>query len=402
MALESDGESTVMLVCGEPSGDLHASELVAELKHMADVRVVAAGGPRLAAAGADVRWDSTFWGSIGLPEALCKLPGYLRSMLTLQARVAELRPDLLLLVDFGAYNLRLAARLRARLPRLPIFYYFPPASWDRKRRYYTNLLRVTDYVATPFPWNAALLAAQGATVRWVGHPAVDRVRPPEDKAEAKRAVGADPGATVLGLLPGSRLTERGLLGETFLRAAEELRRRMGRLEVLWSSTPGSKQVDWLLGVGARREWARPVPDTAALLRAADVGLCCFGTVTIEAALAGCPIVGAYRLTRALQAVASFMHLATSLYSMPNIVAGEPAVPELVQDDATPANLADAALELLDGARSAPAGGSRLARVSRAYEKVRVQMGPPGAAKRAAEMVVEALQGKLPPHTRAVG
>jgi len=395
MADEPTTDAGILLVCGEPSGDLHASELVAELRRLMPVRVVAAGGSRLAAAGAEVRWDSTNWGAIGLPEALRKLPLYWSKMAELVRAAEELRPALLLLVDFGAFNLRLAARVRRRHPALPVFYYFPPSSWDRQRRYYGKMLQFTDYVATPFPWNAAQLAAQGATARWIGHPAVDRVRPAEDKAAAKAEVGADPDTVVLALLPGSRKLERNLLGETFLRAAEELRRRLGRVEVLWSSLQGFEKTDWGLGVGARRIWARPVQDTAALLRAADLGFCSFGTVTLEAALAGVPVVTAYRGTLAMKLVYRFMDIPTRHYSMPNIIVGEAILPEVLGDEATPERLVEEGLALLKDEE-------RRERVAQAYAKVREKLGPPGAARRAAEMVVKALEGRLRPHRRPLG
>jgi lipid-A-disaccharide synthase len=281
------------------------------------------------------------------------------------------------------------------LPGLKIFYYFPPASWDRRRRYFTRLLDATDYIATPFPWNAALLAAQGASVRWVGHPAVDRIRPAEDKARAKQALGADPEATVLALLPGSRALERRLLGETFLRAAEYIRTRVRKLQVFWSAVPGSQRDDWLAGVGARRGWVKPVANSAAILQAADVGLCCFGTVTLEAALAGCPVVAAYRGTLAMALVFSVMRIPTEYYSLPNIAAGKRVLPEFVGRAATPEALGDAVLSLLRDVSARQA-------VEKAYAKLREQLGPPGAARRAAEMVVGALQGKLEPHRRALG
>lgn len=383
-----------MIVCGEPSGDLHAAELVGALREIVDVRVIAAGGPQLAAAGAEVKWDSIGWGAIGLPEALAKLPRCVQGMREIVAAVGRLQPDMLVLVDFGAFNVRLATTVRRRWPKVPIFYYFPPASWDRSRRDYRKLLQVTDFIATPFPWNAARLAAQGATVRWVGHPAVDRVRPPEDRAAAKSAIGCDPGATVIALLPGSRRLTRRLLGGVFLRAAERLRQLVERLEVVWCTALRSEQDDWALGVGGWRGWARPVFNTAAAMQAADACLCCFGTTTLEAALADCPAVAAYRGTLAMKLVFALMHLPTQYYAMPNIALGRQVVPELVNGEATPERLAQECYRLLrDGeARKAVLDG---------YAQVRKLMGQPGAARRAAQMVAQALDGRLEPHRLAI-
>ncbi len=382
-----------MLICAEPSGDLHAAELVRELRSLIPVRIVAAGGRRLAEAGAEVRWDSTDWGAIGIPQALRKLPIYLRAARALPRAVAEVRPDLVVLVDAATFNTQIAAMIKARTPDMPILYYFPPRSWDmgpRAKR--GRLLRVTDYIATPFPWNAAKLAAQGASVRWVGHPAVDRIRRPEDRGAEKERLGIARDTVVVGLLPGSRRLERSLLGRVFLEAAALLRQRFARCEVLWSQPPEHAQRDLALGVGGFRGWARPVADTADLLAASDVALSSFGTVTLEAALADCPIVGSYRLTMAMEMQARILGAGTTLYAMPNIIVGREVIPELVQKDATPEKLADAAYRLVadEGAR---------AEVLEVYQKVRLELGPPGAAHRAAEMVVDALEGRLAPHQR---
>ncbi len=382
-----------MLFCAEPSGDLHAAELVRELKDMAPVRVVAAGGRRLADAGAEVRWDSSDWGAIGIPQALRKLPIYLRAGRDLPRAVVETKPDLVVLVDAATFNTTLAALIKRRMPDLPILYYFPPRSWRMGPRVKNGkLLRVTDYIATPFPWNAAKLAAQGASVRWVGHPAVDRIRRPEDRGAEKEKLGIARDAVVVGLLPGSRALERNLLGKVFLEAAALLRQRFVRCEILWSQPPEHVARDLTLGIDGFRSWARPVANTADLLAASDVALSSFGTVTLEAALADCPIVGSYRLTPAMEVQARLLGAGSPLYAMPNIIVGREVIPELVQKDATPEKLSDAAYRLVTDEQAR-------ADVLEVYEKVRLELGPPGAAHRAAEMVVDVLEGRLRPHTR---
>ena len=389
----SHDSKRIFLVCGEPSGDLHASELVAELRALAGVAVVAAGGPRLEQAGAEVRWVSTDWGAIGVPQALAKLPLYLRVMKQLVREIAAGGYDMLVLVDFGAFNLRLAARVRRLSPRLPIFYYFPPSSWDRRRRRWDKLLRLTDFIATPFPWNAASLAAQGATVRWVGHPAVDRIgRISRD--EARAALGLGPDTNAIALLPGSRRLERNLLGPRFLEAARLVGREVPGAAILWSQAPADDDAPRLKHLAAE-VGARSVADAAVLLRAADVAMTSFGTVTLEATIAGCPLVTAYAGTFAMRITYALMNIPTPWYSMPNIVLQRSLVPELIGSDATPERLAAEAGRLLTdpAARETMLTG---------FSDVRRQLGPPGAARRAAEMLSAALAGRLRPHRRPVG
>ncbi len=383
----------IFLVCGEPSGDLHAAELVRELRGMADVEVVAAGGPRLEAVGAQVKWISTDWGAIGVPQALAKLPLYLRMMKQLVREIVAGTYQMVVLVDFGAFNLRLAARVRRRRPGLPIFYYFPPSSWDRRRRRWDRLLTLTDFIATPFPWNAALLAAQGATVRWVGHPAVDRIGA-LSRDEARERLGIPEGRQVVALLPGSRRLERNLLGPVFLRAADLIREAIGDLLVLWSRPPAGQDAP-SLEQAAEAAGATEVAEAAVILQAADVALTSFGTVTLEAAIAGCPLVTAYRGTLAMRITFALMNIPTPWYSMPNIILQQSLVPELVGDAATPERLAKEAVRLLtdQAARETMLDG---------FARVRRALGPPGAARRAAQMLLDALSGRLRPHRRPLG
>ncbi|MBC7287230.1 MAG: lipid-A-disaccharide synthase [Armatimonadetes bacterium] len=376
------------MVCGEPSGDIHAAELVREARQLIDIEVVAAGGPALRDAGADVRWTSVDWGAIGPTQALAKLPLYWHVMRELLQEAITGNYDLVVLVDFGAFNTRLAERIRRRAPGLRIFYYFPPSSWARAKRRWDRLLSLTDYIATPFSWNAAALAAQGASVRWVGHPAVDRITS-VPREEARAALQLNEGDRALALLPGSRRLERRLLGGVFVQAAKLAKQRLEDLVVLWSPPPGGQDAPELQA-HLRELKAVEIRDTAVLLRAADTALACFGTVTLEAALAGCPLVAAYRGTLAMRVVFRFMHVDTRYYAMPNIVLQQAVVPELIGSGATPERLASECVKLLtdEAARQTMLAG---------YAEVRRALGPPGASRRAAEMLVEALEGTLRPH-----
>ncbi len=388
--MASGQEARIFVLCGERSGDSHAAMMVAELLKLRPVRVFAAGGPKLREAGAELLWETVDWGAIGIPDALRRAPKLMRAAREIVRWILRERPELVVLVDFGAFNVPVGRAVKRLRRQQRILYYFPPASWDRRRRRWGRLLRACDFIATPFPWNAASLAAQGASVRWVGHPAADRIKPPEDKAEAKRRVGVSPEAVVVGVLPGSRRTERLLVGGAVLRACEVLKYAAGRVEFLWSRVEGLEAVDEALGIGRWRAWARPVGDVAAVLAASDVALCCMGTVTLEAALAEVPHVAVYRGTPAMKLQWHLLQrrrVPVRYAALPNIALQEAVVPELLGDAAEPEAIARACREVLE----------RRDEVVEKLRRVREVVGGEGAARRAAEAVVDALEGRFRPH-----
>ena len=198
----ADGPPSVFIVAGEASGDWAGGLLArALLRRRPDVVLRGVGGERMAAAGVDLMVTSTEWGAIGILDALRKLPTVWRAFRRLCARLSRERPSGLVLIDCGAVNMRVA-RVARRLG-LPTLYYLPPRSWSRRRQA-TSLPELVDAVATPFPWSRDLLAGGSARVEWVGHPAVEAVRPQLSAQDAWTEYQLDPDHPVVVLGPGSR------------------------------------------------------------------------------------------------------------------------------------------------------------------------------------------------------
>ncbi len=375
--------SRVFVIAGEPSGDLHASLLVSELLRRGDIEVEAVGGPALEATGARIFIDSGNWGAMGIPEALRKLPMYLHAFRRIQRHLQAQPPDLLVLVDFGAFNMRL---LKALGPQRPsCFYYFPPSSWDHKPRDRSDMAQLTDCVATPFPWSEQLLREQGVNAHFTGHPVIDRVHPAPDVPALRRELGIPDGALCLGLLPGSRLLERRLLAPQMLGAARLLAERFENLHVLFSPPPsaagGTDRGFDFSGVAGR---VTRVKDSARLMQAADFIITSYGTATLEAAAAGCPMLAIYRGTALMWLQWRMMKVSTDLYAMPNIIAGRRVVPETITPSETTAvALAQTVSEYLGDA-------ALLASVRASLADVRGFLGKPGAAKRAAQLAMQTL------------
>jgi|LSQX01.3.fsa_nt_gb lipid-A-disaccharide synthase len=376
------GNKDFFLVCGEPSGDLHGAQLVAALQAEGEYAFGGVGGRRLAAQGVELLADSTSWGAIGVVDALRRVPYLYVQAQRLLRYLRRHPPGLLILVDFGAFNVWLAHRLRRQVPQLPILYYFPPSSWDRSERDRSPLAQLTDAVATPFPWSAELLRHDGVNAHFVGHPVVERVLPAtaEQRARQRTEWGLAPDQQLIGLLPGSRVLERNLLTPTLRDAACRLAQR-GDVHFLWSAPPGR-------AARAERRIREIMPpqttvvtDSLTIFQTADLVFSAFGTATLEAAAALCPMITLYRGNWFMRLQFKVMKLPTTYYAMPNIIANSPLVPELVQDQATPERLAAEARRLLDDQAARQQMRDGLA-------AVREQLGPPGAARRTADLARE--------------
>jgi lipid-A-disaccharide synthase len=370
-------------VTGEASGDRHAAPVAAELLARG-WRVDAVGGPWMQAVGVNLVQDSTHWGAVGVPESARKAPGlYLRSRLLL-LHIRRLAPDVVVLVDFGFFNVRMARLLR-RFSRARIFYYFPPGSWRQQPRDWSALAALTDCIATPFARNAQFLTDSGANAHWVGHPVAEALEPVADRAAFREANGLPRGEPVIGLLAGSRRMERQWLGPVLLDAAARLHARFPGARFAWSSFPRLGALEHRL---ARRAVATGyvdlVADGYALLRGCDLVLVAMGTATLEAAAAVTPMVTAYDgPTLGKWLAVKVLRQSQPFYAMPNIMLGRLAVPEIVpagvSDRITGERLADAAGALL-------ADSARLEAMRHDLRQVRAALGEPGVARRTADLI----------------
>lgn len=372
----------IFFVVGEPSGDLHTAQLASELLRRGRFRLTGAGGPRMREAGVATDFDSRHWGAIGIPDALRKVPGLYRRKLQILALLRQRRPRLVVYVDFGAFNVRLARAVRQLPFRQPTFYFFPPASWDRSERDRSPLAALADTVATPFPWSEGLLRQDGVNAHFVGHPVLDRLGPSPDQEGLRRALGLPAAQHLIGLLPGSRRVERGLLGPPMLEAARRLAAR-GGYHFLWSPSPTASGAPERLPADLASA-ITVVPDSGLIFQAADLVLTAFGTATLEGAAALCPMLGMYRGTWAMRLQYRLMRIPTEFYAMPNIILERRLIPELLQDEASGPELARQVAELM-------ANPKRLAELRVGLQEVRRRLGEPGATMRTADLILTALE-----------
>jgi len=369
----------VFFVTGELSGDIHAAGLARELAEMADVRLTGAGGPHMRQAAVATDFDSTSWGAIGLPQAIRKIPYLLVQKKRIVNMIKQRQPAVLILIDFGAFNVRLARTVRQACPDQRIMYYFPPSSWRRRPHDWSFLAELVDMVATPFKWSAQQLCNCGVAAHWVGHPVVDRFSDQKDAVAFRRQQNLPAGAPVVGLMPGSRNVERNCIGPQLLAMTELLRNRLPEAQFLWSVL-SEAQPSKLDRRAATAHYITPLADSRSLILASDIVVTASGTATLEATAALRPLIMVYRGTLAMQVQARFMDFSTDYFAMPNIIAQRCIIPELIQNEVNPQRLCQEVLDL-------HTDRYRQEQMKQELAEVRAELGPPGAARRAAQLAL---------------
>jgi lipid-A-disaccharide synthase len=362
----------VMIVAGEASGDLHGAGLAAALKaRHPDWRLTGMGGARMVAAGVDVQERTDTTAVMGFVEVLRTVPHHFALLRTFRRRLASGRVDCLVTIDYPGFNLRLAAA--AREAGVPVVYYITPQVWAWGANRLSKMAQLITRAAVILPFEEALLKAHGIDATFVGHPLLDRAVEMPDRVAARESLGLAGAAAVLALFPGSRQQEIDRHLDVFVATAGLLARTRPDLRVVVASAPG---------VTIPRERC-PFPQVSGsslvILRAADAAVCKSGTTTLEAAVAGCPLVVAYRTSRWTHAIARRV-VRIPRIGLVNVVAGREVAREFVQDDMRPQAMAEAVAPLL------LEGNPERQRILAGLADVRDKLGAPGAASRVADMV----------------
>jgi lipid-A-disaccharide synthase len=373
----------VFIVAIDVSGDHLAANLMAALRRQYAVTFRGVGGPAMAAEGLSSLFPPGDLPTIGFISVLVELPKILRRLRETADAIVLSPPDLLVLVDSPDFTHRLAARVRRKLPRLPIVKYVAPTVWAWRPGRARAMRPAFDHVLALYPFEPQVMAELGGPpTTYVGHPLLERLA--ELRPSPVEAAAREQGPPLILLLPGSRRHEVGRLAPVFGAAAAKIAAARPDAEFVVATLPKlAAEIEPMLAAFAKRpRVVTSEADKFAVFRRARAALAASGTVTLELALAGVPMVAGYRVPLVEEMIARVL-LSIRMATLPNLLLGERVLPELLQRDCTAGTLAAALLPLLDS------GPTRMRQTEafRRLDRVLETGGEPPSA-RAARVLLE--------------
>lgn len=370
----------IMLSAGEASGDLHAASVARAIKEICpDARLFGMGGQCMISAGVEVIYDIKDLGVIGLVEVIKNLRKLFRLKDELAALMDEQKPDVLVVVDYPGFNMRLAKEAKKR--GIPVVSYISPSAWAWARGRAKEVAETVNLVAAIFPFEAEVYRQAGANVNFVGHPLLDIVKPSMPKNEAYKYFGAKPDKPVILLMPGSREQEIKNLLPVMLEACRKIVDKHPDCQFFLpvASTISLEMIYDILN--KEKISVKLTQDkTYDLMNISNLAIAASGTATLETSLMFVPTIIIYKVNALTYFLGKFLVKIPHI-GLPNIIAGRKVVPELLQSAASADNIYREAVELLDNAEQRAQTLTDLC-------EVREKLGSGGAVKRVAHAVLD--------------
>lgn len=370
----------IMFSAGEVSGDMHGASIAKAIrKREPEARIFGFGGPQMESAGVEICCNMQnynvmgFWEVIKNLRRMFKLRDYL-----LDVMVKE-KPDLLVLIDYPDFNWRLAAK--AKKLGIPIFSYIPPSAWAWRKGRAKPVARLADQIAAIFPFETQVYEEAGAKIQFVGNPLIDTVKPSMIREEAAQYFSMDLSHNNVLLLPGSRKQEIEIILPEILKAAVELSKRHENMDFYLPVASGISETrlqeiisEFDVDVQIKKD------HTYDLMNACDFAIATSGTVTLEAALLELPSVILYKMSPISYCIGKMLiHLPN--FSLPNIIAGERILPELLQAEISTERIVQETEKMFKNTVTAMETKKRL-------QKIRQSLGEPEAADRVAALILQ--------------
>jgi len=382
---ETNSAKKVLLVTGEASGDLHGAHLVKHLQRLdPSLRIYGIGGEELRKAGMEILFHAQELSVVGIVEVCARLPQIVKAFQTLKREIVNSPPDLLILIDYPDFNMRIAAV--ARKHGVPVLYYISPQIWAWRQNRVKKIARLVDQMAVVFPFEAPFYEQHGVPVQFVGHPLMDREVPVMDTQALLQQFAMKSQWPIVGLLPGSRKSEIDRLLPVMLGAAVLIQKEFPQAQFIIPVAPGIREEDIKERVKRHGLAVTSVTDQLhQALHICHLVLVASGTATLETALMKKPMIIMYRIALITYLVGRLM-IRVPTIGLANIVAGKQIVPELIQGNASPQRIFQEAASLLKDPRRMTAMEKELSRVGEL-------LGSSGASERVAVMAYDMINKK---------
>lgn len=373
-------QKCVAIIAGETSGDLHGAGLVRAMqKQNSALFFCGIGGPALRESGVRIVVDASELTVVGITEVFSKIPAILKGMRIFKKLLRSLKPDLLILIDFPDFNLHMAAT--AKKLGIPVLYYISPQIWAWRSGRVKRIAKLVDHMAVILPFEERFYKAHDVPVTFVGHPLLDTQLPPREKAFKNRFNDGP----VIGLVPGSRDNEITKHLPVMLDAACTLKQRLKNAIFIISHAPSvdRHRIERIVGKHCHRGAIEIVSDgVEKVFQRSDMIVAASGTVTLQAAIHGTPMVIMYKVSPVSywlgRALVRVQHI-----GLVNLVAGRELVPEFVQADASADNIAATVQKMLNDADG-------FAHLKHQLLELRDMLGKSGASDRVANIAFEIL------------
>jgi len=374
----------LIIVTGEPSGDLLASTLAAAIKELnPQIKISAVGGRNLEKAGCEIFYDIKELAIMGLFDVLKNLPKFFNLKKLILKKIGSQKPDAIILVDFSGFNLRLAKAINKKIP---VIYYVSPQVWASREGRINTIKKFISLMVVLFEFEEKFYAKNGIKVFWAGHPLLDTVKPALKKEEFADKLGISPSEKIIALLPGSRKQEIKIILPIMLKTASIIKKTIPQAQFVVAK---AANLDPALYESLYKEYKLNLKiiegKTYDCLNSADVSLVCSGTATLEAAIITKPYLIVYK-TNFLNYLLYRPQIKVPYIGMVNIVAGKRIVPEFIQFGANPKKISDSILKLLQNQEYA-------CQLTQNLLAVKNSLGEPGASARAAKLILDYLQNR---------
>ncbi|MFH0918203.1 MAG: lipid-A-disaccharide synthase [Candidatus Omnitrophota bacterium] len=372
----------IFIVCGEPSGDLLAGDLVAAMGKLdPQIKFSVVGGRQLAKAGAEIFYNINELSVMGFFDVLKKLPRFLKLKKIILEKIDAHKPDCLILVDFSGFNLRLAQAINKRIP---VVYYVSPQIWASREGRINCIKKFICLLVVLFKFEEEFYRKRQIQAAYAGHPLIDLVKFSPNPQDFLDTFGINPAKKIIALLPGSRKQEVKLILPLMLKAAQLINQAMPDMQFIIAKSP---HLDTQIYQNACKKFALNLKiidgRTYDCLNLAQASLVCSGSATLEAAIVAKPFVIVYK-TNLFNYLLYRPQIKIPYIGMVNIVAGRKIVPEFIQFGAQPKLMAKSVIKLLTDHLSAN-------QMSQDLKAVKDSLGEPGAAARAAKLILDFIQ-----------